>query len=135
MIYQTVPFRRDSLFSGDPGKKEEETMVHKKEELFSTRCDKCGKSRVSIKLQEGPNKGHYLCINCFVEQTSQAQEPSVVYISVSGGVVSVDKKTKGVKVIIREHDEEKERGWKKPFLITYSEDKEIECNYDFFAKD
>ena len=112
-------------------------MVHKKEELFSTRCDKCNKSRVSVKMQGGSYKGRYLCIQCFVEQASQTetQKSCVVYISVSGGVVSVDKKTKGVKVIIREHDEEKERGWKKPFLITYSEDKEIECNYDFFAND
>ena len=113
-------------------------MVHKKEELFSTRCHKCNKSRVSMKMRSGPYKGLYLCIDCFVDQSSnkeQDQRVGVVYISVSGGVVSVDKKTKGVKVIIREHDEEKERGWKKPYLITYSEDKEIECNYDFFAKD
>ncbi len=101
-----------------------------KEEFFSMRCDVCKGPYASIRFPDGV----YRCIDCFVKQ-SVRKDVLDVYISVSGGVISLDKKPKGVKVTIREHDEEQEPGAAKPYLITYPEDKEIECTYDFFKAD
>ena len=104
--------------------------MSEKEEFFSMSCDVCKGPSPSIRFQDGV----YRCVDCFVKQ-SVRKDVAIVYISVSGGVISVDKKSKGVKVIIREYDEEKELGLGKPYLITYPEDKEIECSYDFFKAD
>lgn len=63
----------------------------------------------------------------------KSQEVPVVYVSVCGGVATIERKSKGVVVIVREHDEEKERGAKAPYLITYSVYDAIECGDEFFA--
>ena len=109
-------------------------MVKKKESMFSDRCDACKKPKKSLKVKTGRYKGQYLCVDCFVDQTDQKEthDPHVVYISVSGGVISIDKKPKGVKIIIREYDEERSLKIKSPYLIIHDADKVIDCGDEFF---